>query len=110
MTKRVRVKPTKGQATISLIIGVIFVIIGVVSAIPSSGFLGVIWTVLAMISVGVSAYNIFSDKGIASADIEIQDGQNDIESRLRNLDELYQKGLISRLEYDEQRRKIIEEI
>ena len=45
--KKIEVKPGKRQSKIGFFVGIGFVIIGFVIAIPTAGLFGIIWTVTA---------------------------------------------------------------
>lgn len=118
MSKRVRVKPSKGQSLVGFVSGLIFCFIGLVVVIPAFGAFGVIWTLFAVIMTITQAFNAFSDKGIASHEIVIEDdrernivrGSKSSEERMKELQELYDKGLITADEYQQKRKRILEEI
>ena len=111
--KRVKVKPGKTQSKFGFVVGVLFVLIGLVVAIPTFGLFGVVWTAAA----GFIAYshykNGFTDEGMATHEIVIDsteaDDEEDIEQKLRKLDSLYQQGLITREEYDSKRKEFLDE-
>ena len=58
----------------------------------------------------------FSDKGIATSHIEIQEdheeykSSNSIEDRLKKVEDLYQKGYITKEEYEKKRSDILNDI
>lgn len=116
--KRIKVKPGKTQSKIGFVVGIIFVLIGCVVVIPTFGPFGIIWTALA----GVIAYthfkNGFSDEGVATHEIIIEDGMEiprrldeseDIEAKLVKLNSLYEQRLITKEEYDEKRKELLKE-
>ena len=112
--KRVKVKPGKTQSKIGFVAGFLFVVIGLVVVIPTFGLFGVVWTAFAGIIAFSHYKNGFTDEGFATHEIII-DGEEslsqgeDIEQKLRKLDDLYQKGLITRDEYDSKRKEFLEE-
>ena len=115
--KRVRVKPGKGQAMAGLIGGALFCLIGLFFVIPTFGFFGIIWTAFAAIITVTHAVNVFSDKGVATHEIVIDDDSvveavsaSDVKSRLETLRQLYNDGTISEEEYEVKRKKILDEI
>lgn len=112
--KRVKVKPGKTQSKIGFIAGILFVVLGLVVVIPTFGLFGVIWTVFAGVIAFTHFKNGFTDEGIATHEIIIDGAENDtddddIEQKLRKLDSLYQKGLITRDEYDSKRKELLDE-
>lgn len=110
--KRVKVKPGKTQSKLGFVVGLIFVLIGFVVVIPTFGVFGIFWTAVA----GFIAYshykNGFTEEGMATHEIiidESKDESEDIEAKLKKLDSLYQQGLITREEYDEKRKEFLAE-
>ena len=118
MSKRVRVKPSKGQSLAGFFMGLIFCCIGIFFVIPSAGPFGFIWTLFAVIITVMNGVNAFSDKGIASHEITIDDdcNQNNVEyrktpeERMKELQSLYEKGMITKEEYEKKRSQILEDI
>lgn len=115
--KKIRVKPGKGQSVGGFVIGLLFCLVGVFFAIPSSGFFGVIWTLAALAITVTNAINAFSDKGAPTHEIVIDDetvvegvSARDVKDRLETLRQLYNDGTISGEEYEEKRKKILDEI
>ena len=125
--RRVRVQPSKPAMYLSLFVGIIFVLVGIFIAIPTFGLFGIFWTLVA---VGITATNVaplFGKEG-HTRQIIIEDEYEDLtddpdlidphsipypsdaEQRLQELQNLYNKGLITRDEYDEKRAKILEEL
>ncbi|MBN1471660.1 MAG: SHOCT domain-containing protein [Syntrophaceae bacterium] len=114
-----QVRPSKPASALGLIFGIIFVVIGVSVAIPNFGPFGVVWTLAALgISVFFAA-NTFSEHGVAEEVIEFDtltqpepEGTSaaSTEERLKKLEGLKQKGLLSDDEYQLQRKKIINEL
>ena len=73
MSKKIHVRPGRGQSKVGFGVGIIFCLLGVVVVIPTFGLFGVFWTAVA----GWIAYshyrNGFTDKPIADRVIEIED-------------------------------------
>ena len=119
--KRIRVKPGRAQSKMGFFAGLLFCLIGVFMVIPIFGVFGIFWTLMAVIITALSGINAFSDKGMASHEIIIDEEsrasesgdkgrKEDIESRLRIAEELYREGTITKDELDEKRREILKEI
>lgn len=119
--KRIRVKPGKGQSMAGFIGGLLFVLLGVFVVIPSFGAFGLIWTLVAVVICGVNAVNLFSDKGVASHEIIIDEdaeslsgrpasSRPDPAERLEKLRELYERRLITEEEYQKRRAEIVSEL
>lgn len=121
--KKIKVKPGKAQSKIGFIASLLFVFIGIVIAIPTFGLFGIIWTGLAALIAFTEFKNGFSDEGITTHEITIEDEEtrtsecaddaeevgNDIEARLIKLNSLYDQRLITREEYDEKRKELLDE-
>lgn len=116
--KRIKVKPGKTQSKMGFIVGILFVILGVVVVIPTFGLFGLIWTGVAAMIAFTHYKNGFSDEGVATHEIVIEDGmeiQNtyddgeDIETKLIKLNSLYEQRLITKEEYDEKRKELLKE-
>ena len=115
--KRIKVQPSKGQSKITFFIGIIFCIIGIFVVIPSTGLFGIVWTGMAVVITYTNYRNGFTDEPIPTQEIIVDDStfthvseSNDIENRLRKLESLYQQGLITRDEYDDKRKELIDKL
>ena len=122
--KRIKVKPGKSQSKVGFIIGFIFVAIGCVIVIPTFGLFGIFWTAIAVFITYSNYKNAFTDDGIATHEIIIDDDGNvnsayiegygntddtmDIEAKLKKLESLYNQGLITREEFEKKRKEIID--
>ena len=116
--KRITYRPSKGQGVFGLIFGGIFVLIGLFFVIPVFGLFGILWTAIA---VGITAYQGYVAFGTSykGPEIHIEDedepsspapvGQG-VEARLAQLQSLYDQGLITREEYDQKRKEILEDL
>jgi uncharacterized membrane protein len=114
--KDIRVRPGKGQSILGLVVGCIFVCIGIFIVVPTFGLFGLLWTGIAIAITAINGINAFSDKGIATSHIEIQEdheeykSSNSIEDRLKKVEDLYQKGYITKEEYEKKRSDILNDI
>ena len=116
-SKKIKVKPGKTQSRIGFVVGIVFVFLGVIVVIPTFGIFGILWTILAGLVVFGNYKNGFTDKGVVTHEIIIEDGMEiekvdgveDIEAKLMKLNSLYEQRLITKEEYDEKRKKILEE-
>ena len=122
--KRIKVKPGKSQSKFGFIIGIIFVAIGCVIVIPTFGLFGIFWTAIAVFITYSNYKNAFTDDGIATHEIIIDDDGNvnsayiegygnaedtmDIEAKLKKLESLYNQGLITREEFEKKRKEVID--
>lgn len=117
--KRVTYRPSKADGVLGGVVGIVFVILGVVYAIPLFGMFGLIWTFAALGIAGVSLYRAFGGK-YGSPQIEIEDeGEEpptvplrteDPQERLEQLRSLYDQRLITQEEYEEKRKEILKEL
>lgn len=122
MSKNVKIKPGKEQSAMGMVAGILFCLIGVVIAIPVFGFFGVIWTLFALGITVVNGVNAFSDKGIATHEIVIEEEETSysdleqikkkesVQERLKIVENLYAEGSITKEELDQKRKKILDEI
>lgn len=79
---------------------------------------GIIWTAIAGVIAFTHYKNGFSDEGVATHEIIIEDGMEiresldageDIEAKLIKLNSLYEQRLITKEEYDEKRKELLKE-
>lgn len=120
MSRKIKVKPGKGQSTVGFIVGIVFCFIGLFAVIPTFGPFGIFWTVIAVVITVTNGMNAFSDKGVTSHEIVIDDGTElnteggrygtDSQKRLEELKNLYDNDLMTKEEYDEKRKEIIDDI
>ena len=115
MSKRIRVKPGKTQSMAGFAAGTVFCLLGVLVVIPMAGLFGVIWTVFAGIITAVNGLNAFSDQGVASHEIIMDDDteegkKDDIEYRLKTAEELFKEGTITEEEYKAKREEILRDL
>ena len=111
MRRKVRVKPGKTQSIMGLVVGVVFLIIGIFIIIPTFSMFGIFWTLCVASITIVNGYNAFSKKGITSHEIIIDDNSGDSEEqRLIKIKEMYDKGLITYEEYEKKKKEIIDDI
>ncbi len=114
-----QVRPSKPASAIGIVVGAVFVGIGVFVVIPGAGLFGVIWTLLALVGTAYHAANVFSEQGVAHEVVEFdtspqaerhESATPSPELRLSKLDELKQQGLVSEEEYTEQRTRILDDL
>lgn len=115
--KRIRVKPSKSHSMFSFFVGLVFCGIGIFVVIPSAGLFGVFWTMMAVIITFFNYKNAFTEEGMHTNEIIVDDDSfvryddsNNIEERLRKVESLYQQGLITRDEYDQKRKELIDKL
>ena len=115
--RRVTYRPSKSGSAFGGIVGIIFTCIGLFVAIPTAGAFGVLWTLIAL---AMTVYQFAMAAGKVSAgswSIEEEDegrdgapGGKSAQDRLTELQSLSDRGLISREEYEEKRKEILEEL
>lgn len=135
MARKIHVRPGRSQSKAGFVVGVIFCLIGLFVAIPTFGLFGIFWTAVAGWITYVNYRNGFTDKQIDNHVIEIDDNGEDVtvtshkgfatysceaekhaetgesvEERLRKLQNLYDQALITREEYDQKKKEILEEL
>ena len=109
MFRRQKIKPSKPMSVIGIFVGVIFITIGFKMIIPCAGPFGVLWVVMVIAITGINTYNFFSNKGIASWEIDNEENNSDFESRLRKLNKLKEDNLINEEEFKKKRKEIMRE-
>ena len=113
--RKVTYRPSRITGIIGLVMGGIFVLIGVFVAIPASGLFGVLWTLFAVAITAFNAYNAFGRKYVGP-EIHIEDepagedGDGSAAGRLSELEELRGRGLITDEEYEKKREEILSEL
>lgn len=113
MFKRGRVRPSKGSSIVGMIGGIIFIIIGITTAIPMAGLFGVFWTLIAIIITGSHAYNIFSENGLSQYQVDVeltdsyQEKEEGFDEKLRKLKAIKDDGLLSEEEYEVKRKELL---
>lgn len=113
MNRKGRVKPSKSTSIAAMVMGTLFVILGVVKFIPMMGLFGIIWTLGALTITILHGINVFTEKGTAYYQIDIEEGKDSKESelnfdeKLHKLERLKEEGLINQDEYDLKRTEIL---
>ena len=140
MAKKIHVRPSKSQSKIGFIAGIIFCLIGVFVVIPIFGLFGVAWTAFAGLIAYSHYRNGFTDKPINTREIEIEENGEDVtitthaglgrhsyciqgenvgepetekesvEERLKQLTNLYVQSLITREEYEQKKKEILDDL
>jgi cytochrome c-type biogenesis protein CcmH/NrfG len=98
-----------------MVVGAVFVGIGLFFAIPVFGAFGIFWTFVAAAITIFHAFNVFSERGVATTEIDVEvDGiptnqreEMPFDERLRRLEQLRHDALISEEEYQHKRREIL---
>ena len=121
MSKKIYVKPSKSNSKFAFFVGVGMCLFGIFVAIPIFKLFGVLWT-LVLVGITYSHWkNAFTDSGEPTKVIEIEDkvdmmqnGQNgsfnNVEERLKSLQNLYEQRLITKEEYDQKKQEILKDL
>lgn len=121
-----KVRPTEASRAMMKVFSVIMamMVIGMMTAAFANGLLeeggtfGIVWVFSCIAIVGFVLFAAFRRKWTAGVIVEIEhdddasasSGHREIDSRLRTLDELKRKGLVTEEEYRRQREHIIRSI
>jgi hypothetical protein len=110
MSYRIGLKPGKAVSVLGMVVGGIFVLLGVTIVIPTFGTFGFLWTAGAGAIAVFYAYNFFSRTGISAyrIDVDSPDNIEDLDANLRKLAKLKEDGLISDREYEQKRAEIMQ--
>ena len=107
------------MSAMELIVGIVFVGYGIFVLIPGAGAFGLFWTLGALAISGYHAFNLYSEHGVAHEVVDFDTSatsgsRNSVskspEQRLAELDGLRKKGLVEDEEYEEQRKRILDDI
>ncbi|MCJ7675023.1 MAG: SHOCT domain-containing protein [Sedimentisphaerales bacterium] len=116
MWGRGRIRPSKPVSAVAMVVGIIFIGIGVFLVIPAIGPFGVFWTLAAFAITVYYGINVFSEHGVShqvvefEGDLKSDSKESDVETRLEKLESLKQKGLLTDAEYKDQRERILKEL
>ena len=124
MSRKIKVKPGKTQSKLGFFVGLAFVAIGLFVVIPTFGPFGIFWTAVAAFIAFSNYKNGFTDEGVPTHEIEIDDDrssyygsgysapsdspEDDIEEKLKKLESLYNQGLITGEEYEQKRKQLLD--
>ncbi len=120
MRRRMRYRPSKASCIFSGIVGIIFTGIGVFAVIPTFGAFGILWTLIAL---GMTIYQFamaagkvsmgswsIEEEGTGTESGEDGADHKSAQDRLTELQNLYDRRLISQEEYEKKRQEILEEL
>ena len=129
MKRHIKYRPNKAVGAFSVVWGCVFILIGLLVAIPMTGIFGVLWTVLAIAITVFNAYQAFGKKYVgpditvedeaprpdASFDSQAVDHEHITaasyghtpQKRMEQLETLKEAGLIDEEEYREKRKEIL---
>ena len=119
MRRRMRYRPSKASCIFGGIVGIIFSCIGLFVVIPSFGPFGILWTLIA---IGITVYQFAMAAGkvsMGSWSIEDEEkdgssgeegGEKSAQDRLMELQNLYDRRLITQEEYEQKRQEILKDL
>ena len=111
-----RYQPSKSQSIFSGVVGIVFCLIGLFVVVPTFGPFGLLWTAIAVFMTARSFAMAKGKADVGSYVIEedsdasgTKNGQS-VEERLTELQNLYDRRLITTEEYEQKRKEILEEL
>jgi hypothetical protein len=109
MAYRIGVKPGKAASAVGMVLGGLFVLLGIAVIIPHFGAFGLVWTAVAGAIALYYAYNFISSRGLSTyqIDVESPQGMDDLDAGLRKLARLKADGLLTDEEYERKRAEIL---
>jgi cytochrome c-type biogenesis protein CcmH/NrfG len=92
-----------------MVVGGLFVLLGVFLVIPTFGAFGLLWTAVATAIALYYAYNLFNDRGVSTYEVNVEaPGSVDaLDDSLRKLARLKNDGLINEQEFEQKRAEIL---
>jgi hypothetical protein len=92
-----------------MVVGGLFVLLGVVLIVPLFGLFGLVWTAVAAAITLYHGYNFFSGRGVSAYEVNVDSPGNveDLDTALRKLAKLKADGLLSDQEYEQKRAEIV---
>ena len=114
--KRMRYQPSKSQSIFSGVVGIVFCLIGLFVVVPTFGPFGLLWTAIAVFMT-VRSFAMAKGKADMGSYVIEDESENGgaksgktAEERLSELQNLYDRRLISTEEYEQKRKEILEEL
>ena len=123
--RRIRVRPGRAASLMSFVVGIAFVVIGLVAVIPMAGPFGLLWTGVAVAITVINGLNAFGKKGVPTMEIYSEEEDDEVPSparedhdhipstalttqeRLEQLQTLKEAGLLTDEEYRNKREEIL---
>jgi Short C-terminal domain len=111
MAYHIGVKPGKTVSVLGMVIGGLFVVLGIAVIIPTFGAFGLLWTAMAGAIAVFYAYNFFTRQGIATHEVDVNapDRVDELDTHLRKLAKLKDDGLLTDQEYERKRAELLRE-
>jgi hypothetical protein len=109
MSYRIGVKPGKAASLLGMVVGALFVLLGLAVIVPTFGAFGLLWTAVAGAMTLFYAYNFFSSRGASAYEVNVEspDGVSDLDASLRKLARLKDDGLLTDEEYELKRAEVL---
>jgi hypothetical protein len=108
MSYRIGVKPGKAVSVVGMIVGSLFVLLGITVIVPRLGAFGLLWTAGAGAIALFYAYNFFSNRGISTYEVNVDSPDVEaFDAGLRRLAQLKDDGLLTDQEYDQKRAEVM---
>lgn len=113
MSRRIKVRPGKPGSAAGMVVGIIFVILGLTVVIPMAGAFGVLWTLVALVITILNGVNVFTDKGVPLYEVNIDGDAGshnhspDYTEQLRQLKQLKDDGIITETEFNIKKEEIL---
>ena len=77
MPYRIGIRPSKPVSLVGMIVGLIFIGLGVAFVMPHVSLIGLAWTAIAGAITFYHAYNFFSTRGISTYEINVDQNPSD---------------------------------
>ena len=109
MAYRIGVKPGRAASIVGMVVGSLFVLLGIAVIVPTFGAFGLLWTAVAGAIALFYAYNFFSSRGVSTYEVNVEspDSVDDLDASLRKLARLKDDGLLSDQEYEQKRAEVM---
>src|SRR3954447_18185338 len=104
MSYRMGVRPGKAVSAVGMVVGGLFVLLGLVLIVPLFGAFGLAWMAVAAAIALFPAYNFF-DRGVSTYEVKV-DSPGDVgglDADLRKVAKLKADGLLTDQEYEQKR-------
>ncbi len=109
-------RPSKNVCLMGGVVGVVFVLIGIFNIIPNMGLFGIIWTALAGALAVYYFFMAFGKGSMGTITVEEEEvpspaaQDDDTAARFSELQDLYDRRLITQEEYEAKREEILKEL
>jgi hypothetical protein len=114
MAYRIGVRPGKFASIAGMVVGGVFVLLGI-ALVPIVGVFALVWTAVAAAITIFHGYNVFSRRGASAYEVTVESSekpsgsQDDLDASLRKLASLRDDGLLTEEEYQRKRAEALGE-